>query len=137
MFFASKDLVKTRILDWMYLLVFRPYSVFGQNHLCVRMLQNRDSTIQSEVRRNSSSLSAVRTIVPSHPDADCSCSIRPDEVPYRLDTVSPASSVRTMCFFCPDPYTVSRSFCASLLPSGRFSSTSGRYSVLERFSDSF
>jgi hypothetical protein len=94
---------------------------------CSRDVVNRDSTIQSEVRRNSSSLSAIRTIVAS----------RPDDVPSRLDIVSPASSVWTMCFFRPDTYTVSRSFCASLLPSGRFSSTSGRYSVLERFSDSF
>jgi hypothetical protein len=104
---------------------------------CSRDAVNRDSTIQSEVRRNSSSLSAVRTIVPSRPDAYCSCFFRPDDVPSHPDTVSPASSVRTMCFFRPDTYTISRSLCASLLPSGCFSSTSGRYSVLERFSDSF
>lgn len=104
---------------------------------CSRDAVNKDSTIQSEVKRNSSSLSAVRMIVPSRPDAYCSCFFRPDDVPSRPDTVSPASSVRTMCFFCPDTYTVSRSFCASLLPSGRFSSTSERYSVLKRFSDSF
>lgn len=28
---------------------------------------------------------------------------------------SPASSVRTTCFFCPNPYILSRSFCSSLL----------------------
>jgi hypothetical protein len=104
---------------------------------CSRDAVNRDSTIQSEVRRNSSSLSAIRTIVPSRPDAYCSCFFCLDDVPSRPDTVSPASSVRTMCFFCPDTYTVSRSFYASLLSSGRFSSTSGRLSVLERFTDSF
>jgi hypothetical protein len=104
---------------------------------CSRDAVNTDSTIQSEDRRNSSSLSAVRTIVPSRPDACCSCFFRPDYVPSRPDTVSPASSVRKMCFFRPDTYIVSRSFCASLLPFGRFSSTSGSYSVLERFSDSF
>jgi hypothetical protein len=98
--------------------------------MCSRDAVNRDSTIQSEVKRNSSSLSAVRTIVPSRPDAYCSCFFRPD-------TVSPASSIQTMCFFRPDTYTISRSFCASLLPSERFSSTSGRYSLLRRFSDSF
>jgi hypothetical protein len=76
---------------------------------------NRDSTIQSEVIRNSSSLSAVRMIVPSRPDAYYSCFFRPDDVPSRPDTFSPASSVQTMCFFHPDTYTVSRSFCASLL----------------------
>jgi len=82
---------------------------------CSRDAVNRDSTIQSEVRRNSSSLSAVRTIVPSCLDAYCSCFFRPDNVPSRPDTVSPASSVRTMCFFRPDTYTVSRSFCSSLI----------------------
>jgi len=81
---------------------------------------NRDSTVQSEVRRTSSSLSAVRTMC--HP--------------VWTPTV-PAPYVRTTCSFHPDTYTVSRNFCVSLLPSGRFSSTSGRYSVLERFSNSF
>jgi hypothetical protein len=47
---------------------------------------NRDSTFQSlQVRRNSSSLSAVRTIEPSRPDVD-----------------SPASSIRTKCSSRPD-----------------------------------
>jgi hypothetical protein len=82
---------------------------------CSRNAVNRDSTIQSEVRRNSSSLSAVWTIVPSRPDAYCFCFFRSDDVPSRPDTVSPASSVRTMCFFRPDTYTVSRSFYDSLL----------------------
>jgi hypothetical protein len=82
---------------------------------CSRDAVNRDSTIQSEVRRNSSSLSAVRTIVPSRSDAYCSCFFRPIDVPSRPDTVSPASSIRTMFFFRPNTYTVSRSFCASLL----------------------
>jgi len=104
---------------------------------CSRDAVNRDSTIQSEVRINSSSPSAVRTIVSSRPDAYCSCFFRPDDVPSRPDTVSPASSVRTMCFFCLDTYTVSRSFCASLLPSGHFNSTSGCLSILKRFTDSF
>jgi len=49
---------------------------------------NRDSTIQSEVRRNSSSLSAVRTIVPSRPDAYYSCFFRPDDVPSHVRTQS-------------------------------------------------
>jgi hypothetical protein len=82
---------------------------------CSQNAVNSDSTIQSEVRRHSSSLSAVRTIVPSRPDPYYSCFFRPDDVPSRPDTISPTSSVRTMCFFRPDTYTVSRSFCASLL----------------------
>jgi hypothetical protein len=104
---------------------------------CSRDVVKRNSTIQSEVRRNSSSLSPVRTIVPSRPDSYYSCFFHPDDVPSRPDTVSPASSVQTMCFFRPDTYTISRSFCASLLSSGGFSNMSGRLSVLERFTDSF
>jgi hypothetical protein len=44
------------------MLVFWSYSVFGQNHLCVNVAANRDSTFQSEVRRISSSLSAIWTM---------------------------------------------------------------------------
>jgi hypothetical protein len=66
---------------------------------------NRGSTIQSlQVRRNSSSLSAVRTIEPSRPDAYLSTdpSIRTTCHPVRtLDR--PASSVRTKCLFRSDP----------------------------------
>jgi len=82
---------------------------------------NRDSTIQSlQVRRNSSPLSAVRTIEPSCPDARQTSIIHPDEV-----------------FIPSGPHTVSRSFCASLHPSGHFSSMSGRLPVLDRFLISF
>jgi hypothetical protein len=66
---------------------------------------NRDSTFQSlQVRRNSSSLSAVRTIEPSRPDAHLSTvsSVLTTCHPVRtLDR--PASSVRMKCSFCPDP----------------------------------
>jgi hypothetical protein len=79
--------------------------VFGQNHLSVKMLLNRDSTIQSlQVRRNSSSLSAVQMIEPSRPDAHLSSvsSIRMTCNPVRtLDR--PTSSVKTKCSFRPDP----------------------------------
>jgi hypothetical protein len=94
--------------------ILASFCVWTKSLIC-KDVANRDSTIQSEGRRNSSSLSAVRTIVPSRPDAYCSCFFRLDDVPSRPDTVNPASSVRTMCFFRPDTYTVSRSFCASLL----------------------
>jgi hypothetical protein len=56
---------------------------------------------------------------PSGPPRQTSI-IRPDEV-----------------FFPSGPHTVSRSFCASLHSSGRFSSTSGRLSVLDQFQISF
>jgi hypothetical protein len=82
---------------------------------------NRDSTIQSlQVRRNSSSLSAVRTMYHPVRTLRQTSIIRPDEV-----------------FIPSGPHTVSRSFCASLHPSGRFSSMSGRLPVLDQFLISF
>jgi hypothetical protein len=106
------------------LLVFWPYSVFGQNHLYVKMLQTEIPLFRVKKFK----------FPVSRPD---DVSSRPDNVPYRPDTDSPASSVRTTCSFSLDTYTISRIFCASLLPSGRFSSTSGRYSILKRLADSF
>jgi hypothetical protein len=67
------------------LLVFWPYSVFGQNHLYVKDVANRDSTVHSEVRRNSKFPVSCPDDVSSRPDAYCSCSIHPDDVPYRPD----------------------------------------------------
>jgi hypothetical protein len=104
-----------------------------------------DSTIQSDVRRFclqvrriSSSLSAVRTIEPSRPDAHLST------VPSVRTTCLPSGPLRQISIirldevFIPSgPHTISRSFCASLHPSGRFSSTSGRLSVLDQFQISF
>jgi hypothetical protein len=58
--------------------------------------------------------------VSSRPDARQTSIIRPDEV-----------------FIPSGLHTISRSFCASLHPSGRFSSTSGRLSVLDSFQISF
>jgi hypothetical protein len=72
------------------MLVFWPLCVWTKSLIC-KDAANRDSTVQREVRRNSSSLSAVRT-----------------------PTV-PAPSVRMTCSFCPDTCIVSSSFCASLL----------------------
>jgi hypothetical protein len=87
------------------MLVFWPHSVFGQNHLKCKDAINKDSTIQSlQVRRNSSFLSAVRTIEPSRPDAHLSTdpSVRTTCHPVRtLDR--PASSVRLKYSFHPDP----------------------------------
>jgi hypothetical protein len=100
---------------------------------------NSDSTIQSlQSQKIFSSLSAVRTIEPSHPDDHLSL-FHPSgqhAIPFGLQT-DQASSIRTTCSFRPNPYTVSRSFCSSLHPSGRLSSTSGRLSVLDQFLISF
>jgi hypothetical protein len=70
---------------------------------------NRYSTFQSEVRRISKFPVSRPDDVSSRPDAHLST------IPSVRTSDRQASSVRTTCFFCPDTYIVSRSFCASLL----------------------
>jgi hypothetical protein len=118
--------------------ILASFCVWTKSHKCKGAV-NRDSTIQSlQVRRiqvpcqpSGRSTHPVRTpICPLfHPSRR---RVLPSGPPDR-----PASSVWTTCSFRSDPYTVSRSFCSSLHPSGCFSSTSGRLSVLDQFSISF
>jgi hypothetical protein len=90
--------------------------VFGQNHLCVNDAANRDSTSQSEVRR-------ITKFPVSRPDDVSSRSAAHlSTVPslwtmcHSVQTLDrQALSVRTTCFFRPDTYIASRSFCANLL----------------------
>jgi hypothetical protein len=84
-----------------------------------------------------SSLSAVWTIEPSRPDDHLSL-FHPSErraIPSGLQT-NQASSVRTTCFSVRTLHCVEK-VLSSLHPSGRFSSTSGRLSVLDQFHISF
>jgi hypothetical protein len=84
--------------------------------------------------------------VPSQPSGRCVipsgrpsvyCSIRPDDVSFRSD-------IRQTSIICPDNvllpsghlHRIEKLLCQLAL-SGRFSSTSGRLSVLERFTNSF
>jgi hypothetical protein len=91
------------------LLVFWPYSVFGQNHLCLNDVANRDSTFQSEVRR-------ISKFPVSRPDAHLSTVPSVQRTCHSVRTSDrQAPPVWTTCFFCPDTYIVSRSFCANLL----------------------
>jgi hypothetical protein len=64
---------------------------------------------------------------------------RPDDVIYCPDAhLSKASSVRMMRTFHPDlPLCREASNCSSLHPSGRFSNTSRRHSVLDQLWDFF
>jgi hypothetical protein len=98
------------------LLVFWPYSVFGQNHLCVNDAANGDSTFQSEVRRITKFPVSRPDDVSSRQDAHLSTvpSVRTTCHSVRTSDRQ-ASSVQTTCFFRPDTYIVSRSFCASLI----------------------
>jgi hypothetical protein len=89
---------KTLATPHHFLLVFWLHSVFGQNHLYVRMLQTGIPLFKVKSKEFQSSLSAVRTTCLSVRTSD-----------------RQASFVRTTCFFRLDTYIVSRSFCASLL----------------------
>jgi len=112
------------------------FCVWTKSLIC-KDAANRDSTVQSEVRR-------ISKFPVSRPDAHLSTapSVRTMCHPVRTPD-NPASSVRMMCFFCPNTslyraipsglpsihcsihpddvllpsghFTVSRSFCASLL----------------------
>jgi hypothetical protein len=90
--------------------------VFGQKSLTCKDVANRDSTVQSEVRRISKFPVSRPDDVSSRPDFHLSTvpSVRTTCLSVRtLDRHT--SSIRTTCFFRPDTYIVSRSFCASLL----------------------
>jgi hypothetical protein len=77
---------------------------------------NRDSSFQSEVRRISKFPVSRPNDVSSRPDAHLSTvpSVRTTCHSVRTSDRQ-ASPVRTTCFFRPDTYIVSRSFCANLL----------------------
>jgi hypothetical protein len=112
------------------LLVFWPHFVFGQNHLCVTML-HRDSTIQ-----NASESEDFQFLV-SCPDDHLSL-FHPSgrrAIPSGLQT-NQASSVRTTCLSVRTLHCVEK-VLSSLHPSGRFSSTPRRLSVLDQFQISF
>jgi hypothetical protein len=84
-----------------------------------------------------SSLSAVQTIEPSRPDDHLSLfhPSRRRAIPSGLQT-DQASSVRTTCLSVWTLYCVEK-VLSSLHLSGRFSSMSGRLSVLDQFQNSF
>jgi hypothetical protein len=121
----------------MILLVFWPHSVIGQNHLYVRMLQIGIPLFRVKSEEFHSSLSAFQTMC--HPVRTPICLLLHPfgrcVIPSGRQTLQHhpsgrrASSVRTL-------HCIEKLLC-QLAPSGRFSSTSGRLSVLERFTDSF
>jgi hypothetical protein len=95
----------------------------GQNHFVCKDAFNRDSTIQSVVRRfcttyqseEFGSLSAIRTT--------CLTARTPSQTKHH-----PSGR----CSFPSGPFIVLKSFCSSLHPSGRLSSPSGRLSVIDQ-----
>jgi len=120
------------------LLVFWPHSVFGQNHLCVKMLQTGIPLFRFcklEEFKFPVSRPDDRAIPSRCPSIHCS--ILPDDVSSRPDARQTSIIRLDEVFILSEPHTVSRRFCASLHPSGRFSSTSERLPVLDQFLISF
>jgi hypothetical protein len=105
---------------------------------------NRDSTFR--VMSEDSAYKSEEFQVPCQPSRRCVipsgspsvyCSIRLDDVSFRSD-------IRQTRIICPNDILLPsghvhriEKFLYHLAPSGRFSSTSGRLSILERFTDSF
>jgi hypothetical protein len=119
------------------LLVFWPYSVFGQNHLCVMMRQTGIPLFRVKSKEFQSSLSAVRTIC--HPVRTPICLLfhpsgrrvfpsghQTDKYHLSGRRVLPSGHL----------HRIEKLLCQLAL-SGRFSSKFGRLSVLVRFTDSF
>jgi hypothetical protein len=136
---------KSRSIDFLQkqihasnLLVFWPHSVFGQNHSSVKMLYTGIPLFRvckSEEFKFPVSRPDDRAIPSGRPSVHYS--IRPDDVSSRPNARQ-TSIIRPDEVFIPSgPHTVSRSFCASLHPSERFSITSGRLPVLDQFLISF
>jgi hypothetical protein len=95
--------------------ILASFCVWTKSLIC-KDATNRDSTVQSEIRRISKFPVSRPNDVSSRPDAHLSTvpSIRTTWLSVRtLDRQ--ASSVRMSCFFRPDTYIISRSFCDSLL----------------------
>jgi len=127
------------VLEWPkgeFVSILALFCVWTKSLIC-KDAANMDSTVQSEAEEFQSSLSAVRTMCHPvrtpiclllHPSGRCVILSRRQTVQHHLSGRL-AYSVRTL-------HCIEKLLC-QLAPSGRFSSTSGRLSVLERFTDSF
>jgi hypothetical protein len=124
----------------LFVSILASFCIWTKSGMCKDVV-NRDSTCQSILRRlyTAKKIKDFRFPV-SRPD---DMSSRPDAhlstVPSVRMTCSSRPDARQTSIIRPDdvsfpsgPYTVSRSFCSSLHPSGHLSSPSGRLSVLEQ-----
>jgi hypothetical protein len=95
--------------------ILASFCVWTKSLIC-KDAANRDSTVQSEVRRISKFPVSRLDNVSSRSDVHLSTvpSVRTTYLSVRTSDRQ-ASSVRTTGFFRPDTYIVSRSFCARLL----------------------
>jgi hypothetical protein len=112
--------------------ILASFCVWTKSLLC-KDAANRDSTVQSEVRRISKFPVSRPDDVSSRPNAHLSTvpSVRTTCHSVRTSDKQ-ASSVRTACFFRPDTYIISRSFCASLLRPDAYQFSNGSL-ILSKF----
>jgi hypothetical protein len=133
-------------MQWSYLAlvsILAIFCVWTKSLMCNDAVK-RDSTFR--VMSEDSACKSEEFQVPCQPSGQCVipsgrpsvyCSIRPDDVSFCPD-------IRQTSIICPDDvflpsghlHRIEKLLC-QLAPFGRFSNTSGRLSVLERFTDSF
>jgi hypothetical protein len=119
--------------------------LFKTKSLVCKDALHRDSTIHKYFR-DSALVTSQKNLFPlSRPDdraipsgrPSIHCSICSDDMPYRLDAQQIKHHLSKRCVFSSIPFTVSRSFCSSLHPSGCLSSPFGCLSVFDQAFDSF
>jgi len=134
---------KVKLLELEIVSILALFCVWTKSLMCNDTV-NRDSTFR--VMSEDSACESEEFQVPCQPSRRCVipsgcpsvyCYIRPDDVSFRPD-------IRQTSIIFPDDvplpsrhlHRIEKLLC-QLAPSGRFSSTSGRLSILERFTDSF
>jgi hypothetical protein len=119
-------------------------SILASFYVWTKSLKCKDAANRDSTFRVMSVISAYKSEefrVPFQPSGRSSHPVRkpicPDDMPSRPDAKQ-TSIIRPDEVFIPSgPHTVSRSFCASLHPSGCFNSTSGCLPVLDQLLISF
>jgi hypothetical protein len=111
----TQDAVASILLEVDRSVILALFCVWTKSLMC-NDAANRDSNFQSKVRRISKFPVSRPDDVSSRPDAHLSIVPSVQTTCHFVRTSDrQASSVRTTCFFRPDTYIVSRSFCANLL----------------------
>jgi len=113
-----------------FVIILASFCVWTKSLKCKDTV-NRDSTIQSlQVRR-------IQVSCQPSGRPSVQCSIRPDDASSRPNARQTSIILPDEVFSPSEPHTVSRSFCASLHPSGRFSIMPGLLPVLDQLMISF
>jgi hypothetical protein len=116
------------------------FILFRTKTLVCKDALHRESIMQKYFR-DSTLVTSYKNRFPISRPGDCAipsrrssvhCSIRLDDMPYRPDARQTKHLLPRRRGLLSEPSTISRSFCASLHPSGRLSSPSGRCPVIDQ-----